>query len=475
MNNKTDRYFRDRLGGFENSPSDSTWDQIVQKMESRKKKKAAMIFFRIAAGMAILLSTGIGYYLLNRNEGNVTTSLSPAHNERNIASNKELSGSESSNPINKELNAQISANEKGEINQLQSNDSATPYSDVENNIEQQEQAFQEVIPEVTAKDETYDDLARVDQILPNVALPDSLFRVLNIPDQLADTGMTPAEAAALLLAQNDVEAETEKSRSRSWSLGSEIAPLYAHRNISSENGQSAEIATINNSESGVLAYAGGLSIALNTGKRLSVQTGIYYSRYGQEINQVEPIRTASDYPEKNNFIAVSNSTGTIPGTVSIHSVSSYRTLSDGTVYNQNDYQNGIVNSNVDPLVPDNAEDVVLRQYFNYFELPIILKYKVIDRKIDFSFSGGVITNFLVGNAINMISDGQTSRIDETTDINKINYQGSVGMGFEYPVADNFSFTLEPRFRYYINSINRSSDLSVHPFSLGFFAGINYRF
>jgi hypothetical protein len=208
---------------------------------------------------------------------------------------------------------------------------------------------------------------------------------------------------------------------------------------------------------------------------LSVQSGIYYSRYGQEINQVETIPITNNQTDNAKFIAASNSTGTISGVVDTKNRSYESLATDYYVFNQNDYRNGIENSKVTPIVTNDPENIVLRQYFDYFEVPLILKYKVIDRKLDFSFSGGLVTNFLVGNSVEMVDDGESTPIGETSDISEINYLGSIGMGLEYPVVDRFSFTIEPRFRYYINQINRSSDISVHPFSFGFFAGINYKF
>jgi len=322
-----------------------------------------------------------------------------------------------------------------------------------------------------------DELARLEAIIPTLMLRDSSLKELHLPDQLSDTGMTAEEAAAMLLAGYYGEDEKEKARKHNWTLGSEIAPLFSDRSVNMDKSESAGITNFNETESGVLAYAGGFRIALNTGKRLSVQSGIYYSRYGQEKNNVSAVTTSFQEPDAQNyrFITVSNSTGTITGVLDAQAQSDRQPDKQiiETITEVN--YDGINNYSYKPLVQGNAENVVLRQYFDYFEVPLILKYKIIDRKLDFSFSGGLVTNFLVGNEVDMINDGETTIIGETTDISQVNYLGSVGMGLEYPVVRNFSFTLEPRFRYYINPIDRSSSHSVHPFSFGFFAGINYRF
>ena len=73
--NKTDRYFRDRLENLEQSPPDATWELITNKMDSRRKKRAALIFLRIAAGMAFLISTGIGIYYISNLQSNGTPTI----------------------------------------------------------------------------------------------------------------------------------------------------------------------------------------------------------------------------------------------------------------------------------------------------------------------------------------------------------------------------------------------------------------
>ncbi len=143
---------------------------------------------------------------------------------------------------------------------------------------------------------------------------------------------------------------------------------------------------------------------------------------------------------------------------------------------------GIISSSYSSPVQAGPVNTSLTQNFDYIELPLIIRYKMIDRKMDFSLSGGIVTNFLVANSVNMLQDGKKVRVAETTGITRINYQGSVGMLVEYPLVSHFALTLEPRFRYYFNALDsysyssdNSSRISIHPYSFGFFAGLNYRF
>jgi hypothetical protein len=475
MNNKTDRYFRDRLDDFEQSPPAAAWDHIVRKLEGRKKKKTLMIFFRIAAGMAVLISTGIGVYLISRGEDNQLPAQETVAEDLAPGSKPDLAANELSQTLIDTINSHAH-------NALNSNQASNP--EILNNLPEisnrlpNEQPVNVALPEITDELEngylSENELARVDHIAPTITFADTNFIKLQMPGQVSDTGMTPAQITDLLLAQynNEDANEAEKSRDHNWTIGSEVAPLYSDRSINASNIATDEL---NSGESGILAFAGGFRVAMNAGKRLSVQSGIYYSRSGQEINQVGTIPITNNQTDNVKYIAASNSTGTISGVVDTKKQNNESLADEYYVINHSDYRNGIEYSKVTPVITDNPDNIILRQYFDYFEVPLILKYKIIDRKLDFSFSGGVVTNFLVGNSVTMVDGGESTPIGKTSDISEINYLGSIGIGLEYPVVDRFSFTFEPRFRYYINQINQASDISVHPYSFGFFAGINYKF
>jgi len=105
----------------------------------------------------------------------------------------------------------------------------------------------------------------------------------------------------------------------------------------------------------------------------------------------------------------------------------------------------------------------------------IVKYKLIDRKIDFNLQGGLVTNLMVGNKVILMQDGNAEPIGSTGSIRKFNYLGAVGFGIEYPLYKSLAFSIEPRFRYYLNSIDKSDQINVHPYSLGVFAGFTYVF
>jgi hypothetical protein len=142
---------------------------------------------------------------------------------------------------------------------------------------------------------------------------------------------------------------------------------------------------------------------------------------------------------------------------------------------ENNYFTSLSGFNYTNLILAEESNITATQHFDYLEVPLTVKYKIIDRKFDFSLSGGLVTNFLVGNVVTLEQNGEKTRFGKTNDITQINYLGSVGLGFEYPLVSGFTLSIEPRFRYYLNPIDKSSQINVHPYSFGFFAGISYIF
>jgi hypothetical protein len=117
----------------------------------------------------------------------------------------------------------------------------------------------------------------------------------------------------------------------------------------------------------------------------------------------------------------------------------------------------------------------LFQNFSYLEMPVILRYKVIDKSIDFNLIGGLSYNLLVNNKVQTVIDGGKYNIGRTAGLNTFMVSSSMGMGIEYNLSEKFSLNLEPTFRYYLNPFGDFPGLKTHPYSFGVFSGLSYKF
>jgi hypothetical protein len=122
-----------------------------------------------------------------------------------------------------------------------------------------------------------------------------------------------------------------------------------------------------------------------------------------------------------------------------------------------------------------ATDARLEQYFHVLEVPFLARYNIIDRAVNVNILGGLSTNFIVGNEVYLSEGGTESYFGKTSSINTVNYSGNVGIGLDYEMNKNFLFSIEPVFKYYLNSINSENLISARPYNFGFYTGIRYIF
>jgi hypothetical protein len=108
-------------------------------------------------------------------------------------------------------------------------------------------------------------------------------------------------------------------------------------------------------------------------------------------------------------------------------------------------------------------------------MPFMLRYKLIDKNIDFNLIGGLAYNFLINNNVHTVIDGSKYYIGKTEGLNPILVSSSMGMGIEYTISDKFSLNLEPTFRYYLSPFGDATGVKTHPYSFGVFSGLSFKF
>lgn len=115
------------------------------------------------------------------------------------------------------------------------------------------------------------------------------------------------------------------------------------------------------------------------------------------------------------------------------------------------------------------------QVFDFVEIPLFARYLLVDSKLGVELMGGFSTNILTGNNVYMENNSGREQVGSTEDISTMNFSGSAGVGLIYALGKNLSLSVEPRFSYYLNSINHSGDVSFKPWRVGVFTGLSYDF
>ncbi|MBP8960454.1 MAG: hypothetical protein KBG40_08535, partial [Bacteroidales bacterium] len=115
------------------------------------------------------------------------------------------------------------------------------------------------------------------------------------------------------------------------------------------------------------------------------------------------------------------------------------------------------------------------QNMKYVEIPVLVRYKVIDRRLDINMVGGLSYNILVSNSSYIKSDGIKYTIGGTEGLSPVTLSSSVGMGMEYRFSERMTFSVEPLLRYYITPLGGLTGSNIHPYSLGILSGFFYNF
>jgi hypothetical protein len=252
-----------------------------------------------------------------------------------------------------------------------------------------------------------------------------------------------------------------------WSVAALISPTYYTTFLTGSTLVTDPLLADNQSR---MSYSGGVALSYKINKRFSIQSGLYYSTLGQELAGVYSYGGFENYDMvkgDNNFKILTPS-----GLVYTDNpdVFLYDAMPQGKIITQ-------YTSDVFDPVKANLQylDKTLRQNFSYLEFPFIVRYKIVDRGIDFNIIGGLSSNILVENNVYATLNSGKYSVGKTEGMNPLTFSSSLGMGVEYSLSKNFSFNLEPTLRYYLNSFSEMSGMKIHPYSFGVFSGLSYKF
>ncbi|MBU8891217.1 MAG: PorT family protein [Bacteroidales bacterium] len=458
-----DSEFRRELRDYSQPVPSDVWGNIEKGLNQSKKSKFAS-FYKIAAAIMSFALIGSLYFYINSNndletDPVIADSQQPVKTDsqsQTIDNNLIISEPESN------LSENISKTSKNEDDLLITE---TPL------ITQTKNQLTYLVADVNTI-RINDNLSKIESypIIINVDKPKGEIidvrkeRIKELLNSISDLN----NVIALNIFSDQVEQKSDK-----WAFGGEFSPLYSYRHIT-ETVKESDKEYFNNVENPVMTYSGGLNMQYKAYGRLTVQLGVYYSTMGQSLDYMSVYANsvfsavADEYKDRYlNSWSLENSTGGI-------SFNSEYVFID-------DRAERVVNLAGTKNTPDITNpvfsdlDAEVRQNFQYVEVPFLLRYKLVDKLIDVNLVGGFGANFLIGNNVFLVYGDTRETIGHTEGVNDINYNGTIGLGFEYPLMKRINIRFEPTVKYYLNEINPGSPVESHPYSLGIYTGINYSF
>ena len=505
-------FLKERLGEFRADPPEEMWTVISGRLGNRNRKRIVFFAISAAATIALAVTLGIGFFRSGPDDRTVSEASVQTETGAQEGAVPETEASAKAEGVPQiENGAQLeAARETGPAAQpetlAKTQDGAQPEGAVQAETVTQTEAVAQIgpgthaeaaretgpaaQPETLAKTQDGaqpegavqgllvpvgrlqpEDVQALNRISPDLdpALPGirewSGYNLTALPvDTLIPSRLTPDEQYLFA----DTRETDRESRGPRWTVGAALSPIYSFRDA---EGQS--LAASGDYESGIISYAGGVQVGYRAASRLAVESGILFNKMGISIGSqgILMYEQAFDFAPLreeaggSNILAVNNSVGNIVSPSGDIYVNSYKVqeFNEANAYNQTDQQPGIY------------LEQEIRQQLDYLELPFNLRYSVIDSDIEIQLVGGMSTNFLLNSSVIMETATGEREIGYLTNIKTINYSGNAGIGMVYHVQDRFSLRLEPRFRYYINSINDQTLPSTRPYTFGIYTGLNFRF
>jgi hypothetical protein len=432
-----DIVFRNGLKDFEVLPPPEVWDNIHPVV---KTKQRSIIFLEAAAFVAVILTLG---FLANRwsaEESKGLTSTEMALNE--------VPGSVgvSESIIHP---GTVSLNKTNSVRSL-NNDLINP---VPKNIGEPENE------KILFSDAAYLQETSSLSLSGTRTMHGPFLATLTSPQKKSFETTQPEQI-------NLQDINTAKTPER-WSIAAMASPTYYSRFNSGTTDLSKQLAA---SEQPVISYSGGVAFTYKISKRFSVQSGLYYSSLDQDIKGINSFGGFGNYNNSkgdHNFEVL-----TTNGTIYTNNADVFLQEAGAGERIMTSYTKDVFDPKkaIMPYINNN-----LRQNISYLEMPVVLRYKVVDKTFGVNLIGGVSYNLLVNNSAYTMNDGGKYSIGKTEGLNPVSLSSLLGMGMEYSITGNLSLNLEPTFRYYINPFNPITGSKVHPYSFGIFSGVSYKF
>ncbi len=269
-----------------------------------------------------------------------------------------------------------------------------------------------------------------------------------------------------------------------WKIGGSFSPVYAFHSANTGNERELELGdklnvmqniakdsqvNTESEKNALISYSAGIDLAYCQNSRLSFHSGVYYLKKEQMLENI-PVQKVREKRSTHYNVQLYNVSAKFDR-VANDAIDEIKTNSyDGRLETEHDY----------PELPNRTEayyklNIDMKQKFEYVEIPLVVKYKLIDRKIDFSLNTGVYTGMLVKNRASIQHEDRNFWTGKTSKVNMFNYSASFGFGLGYQLNRKISLNVEPTIKYFLNPVGSDSEIFDFPYAFSVFTGLTYMF
>jgi hypothetical protein len=462
-----DKMFREKFKDFSVEPPAHVWSNIQEQMLSRQRKKR-MAYVGWISAAAIVVFAFIAGWMLNEQSKSATDTVAEqkALQERALEPT-EISAAADDTSLDKNTQEAV-VMEIAEPDKTDKENAllAGSDSDVQNEI---------II--ITAEREI--PVYRYLEARNDIRFTHQKRPVLKQNSKTyfpADESLPESER--VLVAANARSIAENKETENDWILGAHLSPGFSAHSSNYSGEYSRNMGQ--EQTGGVSNIGGGISIQYKTTKRWSIESGIYYAQNSQSAGASNAVfsmpsfdaagsgklSVVADGPAYANNVSVTRHGIAMNSTAGIVNL---KNIPEGAEFK------AMTEASSDVSAATLITDGEFSQVFDLVEVPLYLRYQLLDKKVGIDVLGGLNAGFVVGNNAYIQNDFGRQNIGSTEDISTINVSGTVGVGVNYTLGRHFSLGMEPRVNYYLNSINTNPEVDYKPYRFGLFTGVYYTF
>jgi len=301
----------------------------------------------------------------------------------------------------------------------------------------------------------------------------------------------------VLIAGNVQSKFESKEKEHGWKMGVNIAPGYSSHTSDYANSYAQNMTYAGSDGEG--SMSGGISIQYKTRSRWSFESGVSYTQNTQASSNTPQLYgfsggkgsdqlfspSAGERYYFNTVLKLADSKAIMNSTAGIIE---FKELPDGAEIAASPETGPTAGSDINvgpqPNPITGAADYYTNslitsgefsQVFDFVEIPLYLRYLLLDSNFDIELIGGVNAGFVVGNNAFIKNNDGLQNVGRTKDISSLNMSGTLGIGINYALGQHISLAVEPRFSYFLNSINNNPDIDYRPYRIGIYTGLYYAF
>ena len=433
-----DRLFQEKFRDFEQVPPAAVWSNIEAELEAKKKDKRFLWLWigSIAAGLALLFNiTGV----FNTNQTiPVTTGTQKTETKQPVFESKtETEIIQNNSKYNTPISTTTLSNTTSTFISQQENNTSPVTNTIKEPFLEKELStipirVKSTNTVVTASNTKMEKIRKIDK--------DEIVKNNSIENK-------EKENIALADLTDDENELLKKKKEKKWSVSTVAAPMY----LSSFDKMESSIDEVfdENDKQGLFSKAYGVDVAYNLSSRFSLQTGVHFVDYGY--------KTLGVYVKPNN-----------------NSLSHMASIDIEANADTMEYEGSPGDTPTDIYQTFSMEEGDITQIFGYVEIPVEVKYKLIDSRIGVSAIGGFSTMILNKNDIFIETENFTNRVGSANNLNTLNVSGNAGIEFGYKLYENVHFNLVPMFKVHTSTFQKGTK-NFKPYAMGVYSGLQLRF